>query len=302
MRVLVTGAGGTLGAALAPMLSDAGHEPVLFDVRMLETPYESVQGDVRIHEDVQAAVEGVEFVVHTAAIHGIHLGTHSRQDFYDLNLTGTFNVWEEAVKAGVKGVVFSSTMGVYKPYDKPLSEVTFVALHENLPLQPADIYGYTKVAGEEMCRLYGREYGIPSVGLRYGMFVPEPFFRYGIRLLYGGVDTRDVARAVMASLEALAAGKIHWDAFNVESLVPFTEEDGPLLRKDPLLVLDKYYPSATGLLRERGVESLAPIREYYPMEHAAQVLGLRPEWNFGEWLEELRERPEEWSEKNPPWP
>jgi nucleoside-diphosphate-sugar epimerase len=284
------------------MLSDAGHEPVLFDVRMLETPYESVRGDVRTPEDVQAALEGVEFVVHTAAVHGIHLGTHSRQDFYDLNLTGTFNVWEGAVKAGVKGVVFSSTMGVYKPYDKPLSEETFVALHENLPLQPADIYGYTKVAGEEMCRLYGREYGIPSVGLRYGMFVPEPFFRYGIRLLYGGVDTRDVARAVMASLEALAAGKIHWDVFNVESLVPFTEEDGPLLRKDPLLVLDKYYPSATGLLRERGVESLAPIREYYPMEHAAQVLGLRPECNFGEWLEELRERPEEWSEKNPPWP
>ena len=302
MRVLVTGASGTLGVALAPMLSDAGHEPVLFDIRMLETPYESVQGDVRIPEDVQAAVEGVEFVVHTAAIHGIHLGTHSRQDFYDLNLTGTFNVWEGAVKAGVKGIVFSSTMGVYKPYDKPLSEETFVALHENLPLQPADIYGYTKVAGEEMCRLYGQEYGIPSVGLRYGMFVPEPFFRYGIRLLYGGVDTRDVARAVMASLEALAAGKIHWDAFNVESAVPFTEEDGPLLRKDPLLVLDKYYPSATDLLRERGVESLAPIREYYPMEHAAQVLGLRPECNFGKWLEELRERPEERAEKNPPWP
>nr|MDP9487801.1 NAD(P)-dependent oxidoreductase [Actinomycetota bacterium] len=224
MRVLITGAGGTLGAALAPMLADAGHEPVLLDVRTLETPYESVRGDVRTPGDVRAAVEGTDFVVHTAAVHGIHLGSHSRQDFYDLNLTGTFNVWEAAVEAGVKGVVFSSTMGVYKPYDKPLSEERVAALHEGLTLQPGDIYGYTKVAGEEMCRLYGREYGIPSVGLRYGMFVPEPFFRYGIRLLYGGVDARDVARAVMASLEALAAGRIHWGAFNVESAVPFTEE------------------------------------------------------------------------------
>src|SRR5919202_2469022 len=128
MRVLVTGAGGTLGAALTPMLSDAGHEPVLFDVRMLETPYESVQGDVRIPEDVQAAQEGVEFVVHTAAIHGIHLGTHSRQDFYDLNLSGPLNVLEGAVKAGVKGVVFSSTMGVYGESRKASRDDEVVAL------------------------------------------------------------------------------------------------------------------------------------------------------------------------------
>ncbi len=302
MRVLITGAGGTLGAALAPMLADAGHEPVLFDVRTLETAYESVRGDVRASEDVRVAVEGADFVVHAVAVHGIHLGSHSRRDFYDLNLTGTFNVWEAAVEAGVKGVVFSSTMGVYKPYNKPLSEERVAALHEGLPLQPGDIYGYTKVAGEEMCRLYGREYGIPSVGLRYGMFVPEPFFRYGIRLLYGGVDTRDVARAVMASLETLAAGEIHWGAFNVESAVPFTEEDGPQLHEDPLPVLDKYYPGATDLLRERGVESLAPIREYYPMEHAAEVLGFHPECNFNRWLERLRERPEERAEKSPPWP
>ena len=93
------------------MLTDAGHEPVLFDVRRLETPYESVRGDVRTPEDVRVAFEGADFVVHTATIHGIHLGTHSRRDFYDLDLTGTFNVWEAAVEAGAKDVVFSSTMG-----------------------------------------------------------------------------------------------------------------------------------------------------------------------------------------------
>ena len=44
MRVLVTGAGGTLGTTLAPMLAEAGHEPVLQDVRALRTPYEFVRG------------------------------------------------------------------------------------------------------------------------------------------------------------------------------------------------------------------------------------------------------------------
>ncbi len=299
MRVLVTGAGGTLGTALAPMLAEAGHEPVLQDVREIQTPYEFIRGDVRRPEDVLTAARGAEMIVHTAAIHGIHLSTHSPRDFYDLNLTGTLNVWEAAVEVGARVVVFSSTMGVYKPHNAPGEGG---ALRQDRPLRPGDIYGWTKVAGEELCKLYGRTHGIPSVALRFGMFVPEPFFRYGIRLLYGGVDTHDVARSVMVSMEALTSGRIRWDAFNVESLVPFREEDTEQLARDPMPVLDKYYPGATDLMRERGVESLAPITVYYPMEHAEEVLGFRPECNFDRWLEDLRSRPEERAEKSPPWP
>ena len=302
MRVLITGAGGTLGTALAPLLAEAGHEPVLFDVRPLETPYRFMQGDIRRLEDARKVVEGVEFVVHTAAIHGIHLRDHAPQQFYDLNLTGTFNIWEAAAAAGVRGLVFSSTMGVYGDSRRPPRDEAVVALREDVPLLPADVYGYTKVAGEEMCRYYGRRHGIPSVALRYGMFVPEPFFREGIRLLYGGVDARDVARAVMAAMGALIDGTIRWDAFNVESLVPFGEEDGSQLREDPLAVLDRYYPGAGDLLRGRGVERLAPITKYYPMQHAAEVLGFRPERNFEQWLGELTAHPEARAETSPPWP
>ena len=301
MRVLITGAGGTLGTALAPALAEAGHEPVLFDVQPLQRPYECVQGDVRNPDDVQAAAQGVDVIVHTAAIHGIHLSNHAPQDFYDLNLTGTFNVWEAAVQAGVRGLVYSSTMGVYKSHNAP-GAGDVVALHEEVPLQPGDIYGYTKVAGEAMCRYYGRRHGIPSVALRFGMFVPEPFFRYGMRLLYGGVDTADVVGAVLASIEALTAGTVQWDAFNVESRVPFGEEDAPQLQQDPLPVLDRYYPGAAALLRERGVEALAPITVYYPMERIAARLGFRPQCNFEQWLEDLQSRPEACAEQSPPWP
>ena len=302
MRVLITGAGGTLGTALAPALAEAGHEPVLLDVQPLQTQYEFVQGNVRKREEVQAAAHGVEFIVHTAAIHGIHLRDHSPQDFYDLNVTGTFNVWKAAVQAEVRGLVFSSTMGVYGERRIPPRADAVVALHEDIPVLPGDIYGYTKVAGEEMCRYYGRRYAIPSVALRYGMFVPEPFFRYGIRLLYGGVDTADVVGAVLASIDALTTRTVQWDAFNVESHVPFTKADAAQLRQDPLPVLDKYYPGATDLLRERGVEALAPITVYYPMQRIADRLGFRPQCNFEQWLEALQSRPEERAEKSPPWP
>jgi UDP-glucose 4-epimerase len=301
MRILITGAGGTLGTALAPRLAEAGHEPILFDIAPIASSYEVVVGDVRRLADMRRAVEGAEMVVHAAAIHGIHLSDHSAQDFYELNLTGTFNAWEAAVEAGVRGFVFSSTMGVYGHSGRPQRADEVVALHEEVPLEPGEIYGYTKVAGEEMCRYYVRRYGIPSVALRYGMFVPEPFFRYGIRLLYGGVDADDVAAGVVAAVDALAARRFSWDAFNLHSLVPFTSGDGPQLRRDPLELVDRYYPGAGSLLRERGVPRLNPIMTYFPMSRAEERLGFRPQRNFDRWLDELRSRPEERAPASAPW-
>jgi UDP-glucose 4-epimerase len=301
MRILITGAGGTLGRALIPRLAEAGHELVLFDVRPIDSPHEMVVGDIRRFDDIRHAVNGAEAIVHTAAIHGIHLRDHTPQQFYELNLTGTFNAWEAAAEAGVRAFVFSSTMGVYGETGKPAADDAVVELHEELPMRPGDIYGYTKLAGEEMSQLYVRRHGIPSIALRYGMFVPEPFFHSGIRLLYGGVDSRDVARAVIAALDALIAGSIRWDAFNVESAVPFSERDGPELRRDPLAILDRYYPGGGRLLRERGVPRLAPIVNYYPMRRIEDRLGFRPQHNFEQWIEELRSRTDERAPEQSPW-
>lgn len=303
MRILVTGSSGTLGTAIPPLLAEAGHELVLVDVRAPAGGDDRfVVGDVRDFGQLGAAMQGVDYVIHTAAIHGIHLRDHSERDFFELNLAGTFNVWEAARAAGVRGVVFSSTMGVYGLSRQPPTDEAVVRVSEELASQPTDIYGYSKVAGEEMCRYYGRQYGIPSIALRFGMFVPEPFFRYGIRLLYGGVDTDDVARAVMASLDALIERRVEWDAFNVHSFLPFTAEDGPALRRDPLLPLDRHYPGAAALLRERGVARLQPIDSYFPMTRIAARLGFRPQCNFEQWLEDLRRQPDARADTDPPWP
>ena len=301
VRMLITGAGGTLGVTLAPMAAAQGHEPVLLDIQPLDTPFESIVGDIRNAEDVRRAMDGIEIVVHAAAIHGIHLRDHTPQQFHDLNLTGTFNTWQAAADAGVKGLVFSSTMGVYGKSGAPPTEDSVVALHEDQPLLPGDIYGFTKVAGEEMCRYYLRRYGIPSVALRYGMFVPEPYFHSGIRLLYGGVDARDVARAVLTAADALVAGDVEWDAFNVESLVPFSVKDGSMLRSDVMAVIGRYYPGADELLRARGVPRLNAIHNYYPMDRIADRLAYRPEHNFDDWLEDLRSRSEERAPEKLPW-
>lgn len=296
MRVLVTGGRGTLGRALLPLLVAAGHDPVVLDLE------EASGGDIRNDEDVRRAAEGVDLIVHAAAIHGIHLATHTPRDFHDLNVTGTFNVWQAAVAERVKGVVFSSTMGVYGESRRPQGEDDVVAVHEDLPLLPTDIYGYSKVVGEEMCRLHWRANGIPSVALRFGMFVPEPFFRYGIRLLYGGVDDRDAAGAVMAAINALATGRVEHDAFNVESLLPFGPADAADLRRDPLVALERHFPGSSELLRARGVRTLKPITERFVMERIEQRLEFRPEHNFADWLADLERRPTERARANPAWP
>jgi UDP-glucose 4-epimerase len=303
MRVLVTGSSGTLGKAIAPLLAAAGHEAVLVDVHSPPVPDERfVAADVRDSGQLRRLMHRIDYVIHTAAIHGIHLRDHSAQDFFALNLAGTFNVWEAAREAGVRGVVFSSTMGVYGASRHAPTDDAVVRVSEDLPCQPTDIYAYTKVAGEEMCRYYGRQYGIPSIALRFGMFVPEPFFRYGIRLLYGGVDTDDVARAALVSLDALVERRLEWGAFNVHSLLPFTEADGPALRRDPLPVLDHYYPGSAALLRDRGVERLQPIDSWFPVGRVAERLGFRPECNFEQWLDDLRGQPDARAEASLPWP
>jgi UDP-glucose 4-epimerase len=302
MRVVVTGAAGTLGRSLVPKLAADGHDVVALDVVPSAGDREWVVADVRDREAILHAVEGADVVVHSAALHGIHLGDHSPREFYELNLTGTFNVWEAAVVHKVRGVVFSSTMGVYGESRRPPSDDDVVFLDEGLPLLPSDIYGWTKVAGEELCRYHLRHDGIPSIALRYGMFVPEPFFRYGIRLLYGGVHEDDVADAVVAAVAAFGKAVVGFETYNVESPLPFTDADARDLRADPLAAVDLHWPGSRELLRARGVRSLKPITEIFPIARLEAGLSVRPRHDFGEWLTELAARPEEAANSDPPWP
>ena len=89
MKVLIIGAGGNLGRVLVPALSEQGHEPVLMDYRAIDTPYQFIQGDVTRQEDVRAAAKDVDAIVLAAALHGIHLLKYSRDDYWNLNVSGT---------------------------------------------------------------------------------------------------------------------------------------------------------------------------------------------------------------------
>ena len=271
MRVLVTGAGGNLGRVVVPALVAAGHRPVLFDFRPLETDQEFVAGDVRDRDAVTRAVDGVDAVVHAAALHGIHLGRWSAEDFWSINVTGTFTVYEAARDAGVDHVVLGSSMVVYGDVGggaNPWQVVT-----EDSSLRPTNLYGLTKVVSEDIARYHGDAGSISTVSLRLGMFVPETFERYGFRLLFGGVDDRDVAQAVVLALAHDPDDG--FDCFNVMADTPFSPDETRELASDTSAVLDRHWPGCVELARARGVDldELIWGRTVWPIEKAKRTLG-----------------------------
>jgi nucleoside-diphosphate-sugar epimerase len=287
VKVLITGAGGNLGRVLAPALAEKGHVPVLLDYREIETPYEFIQGDVRDPKIMERASKAIDAIVHGAALHGIHLSRYTPDDFWNLNVTGTHNVYQAAIKNGVSKVIFCSTMGVYGDSVRN-REGVYTAVTENLPMLPRDIYGLSKRLGENMAEYYYRKHGIHTICLRLGMFVPIDFVSYGFRLLKGGVDVRDVAAACLLALQN---NEIGLDAFNIMSEVPFTSEDEIELASNPRKVIEKYYPGANEIFERKGINVEEMMgewgRTYWPIDKAKRELGFNPKYNFDGFLKAL---------------
>lgn len=274
MRVLVTGAGGNLGRAVIPVLEALGHEVSALDLRP-----EHGGGDVRRAEDVARAVERADAVVHAAALHGVHLARFGAHEFWATNVTGTFNVYA----AKPPRVVLCSTMGVYgHPIEVPAT------ISEQTPVAPTDVYGLSKALSEELARYYARVEGIPTVALRLGMFVPETFVRYGFRLLFGGVDDRDVAQAVALALEHSPAQG--FDCFDVMAKTPFVPADAAELALNPGALLERNWPGTLELAAERRLDIRALIwgATLWPIEKAERELGFAPRHGFEEFLDALR--------------
>ena len=289
MRILITGGGGNLGRVLAPALEKEGHEPVLMDSRTIETSYQFVLGDVRDKAEVLGAVRGVNVIVHAAALHGIHLEKYAADDFWNLNVTGTHNVYAAARECGLPKVLLCSTMGIYGESARETDGDPPVVT-EDLPLEPLDIYGFSKKLCEEIAHYYNRCHGIRTIAYRLGMFVPESFVRYGFRLLKGGVDDRDVAQAFLLGLQNETIG---FDAFNIMAEPAFTPEEFVRWRREPESLLEQRFPGVAGLVEEHGEDFGELVRmwgfTYWSIAKAERSLGYRPRYNFPEFFTALKE-------------
>lgn len=184
-----------------------GHTPVIYDIRKPEVSdspiakdvlqadgVEFIDGSITDRERLRESLRNVDMVVHIAAWHGIHEHRKEKDvwDFWDLNVNGTFNVFQLSSEAGIKDIVFISSTSIDERFG---------------------LYGHTKVLGEEIATTYAHRHGMNVIILRPRAFIPpynsrvyDKFIDWAKWFAKGAVHISDVAQAVIKSIELLSEG------------------------------------------------------------------------------------------------
>ncbi|MFA5974257.1 MAG: SDR family oxidoreductase [Lentimicrobiaceae bacterium] len=170
-RVLVTGGAGFIGSALIETL--LAHDNVVVCLDNLATGkrkniaefegnknFRFIEGDIRNLSDCQKAAEGVQYVLHQAALGSVPRSVKDPITTNDVNVSGFLNMITAARDAGVKRFVYASSSSVYG--DHP----ALPKFEENTgnPLSP---YAVTKKVNELYAKVFGELYGMETLGLRY---------------------------------------------------------------------------------------------------------------------------------------
>lgn len=238
-RYLVTGGAGFIGSHLVRALVVDGHQVRIFDNlttgNLQQLPradgVEFSFGDVRSLPALLTAMNGVDVVLHQAALISVASSFSDPLAYQENNVLGTANVLEAARLAGIKRVVVASSAAVY-------GNLPGLPKAEDSPTHPASPYALSKLTNEHYCQLYAEAFGLETACLRYfNVFGPlqlpsSPYsgvisiachklLRGETFVIYGdGEQTRDfvfvedVARAAILASQRPGLGG---DVFNVAS-------------------------------------------------------------------------------------
>lgn len=164
-RILITGASGFTGGHLCERLARTGHavRAIVRDpgqCRQLEAlGVDIVRGDLRDAHSLEIAMKGISLVYHIAAL--FRPENVSRQDMWDINVTGTKQLLDAARKEGVQRFVHCSTIGVHGDVKHPPGT-------ELTPYAPGDYYQESKTEGEKLVLQYSADGKLPIVIFRPG--------------------------------------------------------------------------------------------------------------------------------------
>ena len=296
MIVLVTGSAGHLGEALMRTLGRAGHQPIGLDI--INSAFTHEVGSIMDRACVHRCVRGVHAVLHTATLHKPHLATHSRQDFVDPNVTGTLNLLETAAEAGVGIFVFTSTTSAFGRALAPPPGAPAAWITEDVMPAPKNVYGVTKVAAENLCELFHRNFGLACLILRTSRFFPEPDDRKETRqayaddnvkvneLLYRRADIEDVVNAHLLALDKTTT--LGFGRYIVSATTPFTRDDLLELRTNAPAVVRRHVPRYAETYAGRGWSMFPGIDRVYINERARRELGWQPRYDFAHVIDLIR--------------
>ena len=165
-NVLVTGGAGFIASHIATALVKRGDKVRVLDnlctgfKRNVPADVEFIEGDVADESVTAKAMQGIEVVFHQAALASVPMSLEKPLATNHACVTGTVNVLNQAVKAGVRRVVYAASSSAYG--DRPYSAKREVDLPQ--VLSP---YAAAKLAGELYCQAFYHSFGLETVGLRY---------------------------------------------------------------------------------------------------------------------------------------
>ncbi|MCI0597126.1 MAG: SDR family oxidoreductase [candidate division Zixibacteria bacterium] len=295
---MITGGAGFIGSHIVAALLKKGDSVVILDnfssgrkenLAGLEGA-QVVEGDVRDFETLNGLVEGTDTVFHLAAVVSVLASLEEPQTTWEVNLKGTYNVLEAARRARVKRVVYISSSAVYGECPKP-------PFKESRPPQPESPYALSKLAGEQLCSLYWRLYGLETVALRlFNVYGPRqnPFSQYANAIpnftrkllsgqtptIYGdGNQTRDfvyVGDVVRAAERASRSKKAAGGVFNVGS--------------GKRISVNQLFAEIQKILKTNSKPEFSPRKQgdvlhtWADIARAKKVLGFSPKANFARFL------------------
>jgi len=274
MKILVTGSSGKLGAITVAHLREFNHDVIGIDIIAHPTTDHLI--DILDKEAIDKITQGVDAIIHTAALHGRHYDLNfSRAAFIDTNILGTLNLLNAAVKNSVQKFLYTSTTSIYGTAMQDDKQAVWV--DETLTEEPRDIYDITKQCCEQLCKDFFDKEGLEATVYRVARFLPEPDNLMANHRSYRGLDERDGAEALRL---ALAHTFTHYDVFNISSGSPFQKEDLVALKTSPKDVILKYYPEAATIYAEKGWFFPTFIDRVYVSEKAKKIFGYEPKYTF----------------------
>ena len=260
MKFLVTGGAGFIGSHIVDALIKNGDEVRVIDdfssgrrenLEGVSDKIELTEGDIRDKAVVGKIMQGIDYVLHQAALRSVPKSLGNPELYNDVNINGTLNILTAARDAKVKRVVFASSSSIYGETDKLPEKEDF------LPLLISP-YALTKLAGEYYCRIFSQIYGLETASLRYfNVFGPRQSLEneYAVVIpkfitcmlkdeeppIHGdGKQTRDftyVENVVHANIKAAAAPGIKCEVFNIAcgkafSVLDIVKYVNKILKKD----------------------------------------------------------------------
>jgi UDP-glucose 4-epimerase len=296
MRALVTGGAGFIGSHLVDFLIEGGHEVVCIDNECAQSNEEfywnpsciKSRANIQSLMDIEPLFEGVDVVFHLAAESRIQPTIENPTKAAMTNMVGTCNVLQASRKHGVKRVVYSSTSSAYGLANSPPNR-------EEQPNDCLNPYSVTKVAGEELCKMFNNLFNLNTVILRYfnvygerqpvrgqyapvvGIFQRQVAASEPMTIVGDGLQKRDfthVSDVVAANMLAATCdnNEVFGETFNIGSgqninmleLADMISKDAPR----------EHIPARQGEARE----TLADISK------AKGLLGWEPRIKIEEWL------------------